>query len=228
LNRVHVIPNAVPAHALTPTRARAEVRKELGVSESDFLALLIANLREEKRADVFVNAVALVAADVRIVGVVAGDGPCFRQVQALARESNGVVKMLGHRDDVVDLILAADAVCLTSDTEALPMCVLEAMALGRPVVATKVGDVPAAIADGVSGVLVEPAHSVAFAEALVRLARDPESTKLMGIAAKARATGLFGWEPMVDAYEAVLSWAAAHPAGVRWTDAPDLARGSAK
>ena len=95
---------------------------------------------------------------------------------------------------------AAGAVCLTSEAEALPMSILEAMALGRPVVATNVGGTGEAVQDGETGFLVEPGDVEAVRRALVALAADPERAAAMGAAGRARQRERFDGEAMVDGY----------------------------
>lgn len=201
--RITVIPNGIPTPR--PARPREAVRAELGAGEDDVLALLAATLRPEKRADAFVAAVRRAHAhEPRLRGVIAGGGPELARVSSLANEDPGVVSVLGERSDVADLIEAADVVCLTSSFEALPLTVLEAMALSRPVVATEVGGIPDAIDDGRTGRLVPPADTEAFADALVSLAREPALRRAMGEAARADYRERYTLEAMADRYAEVL------------------------
>ena len=104
------------------------------------------------------------------------------------------------RTDARELMRAAGAVCLTSEAEALPMSVLEAMALGRPVVATSVGGTGEAVQDGETGFLVEPGDAAAVTRALVALAADPARGAAMGAAGRLRQRERFSGEAMVDGY----------------------------
>lgn len=201
--RITVIPNGIPAPL--PQRSREAVRAELGVTEDEVLALLLATLRPEKRAATFVEAIQLAHAhEPRVRGVVAGGGPQLSQVRSLAAEVPGIVHVLGERNDFADLIAASDLVCLTSTFEGLPMTVLEAMALSRPVIATGVGGIPDAVTDGRTGRLVPPADTDAFAEALVELARQPALRRSMGEAASADYRERYTLESMADHYAEVL------------------------
>jgi glycosyltransferase involved in cell wall biosynthesis len=178
-DRIDVIPNGIAA--LKPRRHREAVRSELGLDETNFVPLLIATLRPEKRAADFVEIV--VAAHRRrseLRGLIVGGGPELGRVCARAAAEDGVVQVLGERHDVADLILASDVVCLTSSVEGLPVSVLEAMSLGRPVVATNVGGIPSAIESEVTGVLVPPGDHQAFVSALVTLAADRQRAQCMG------------------------------------------------
>jgi glycosyltransferase involved in cell wall biosynthesis len=114
------------------------------------------------------------------------------------------VRLLGHRDDVLRILQAADMFVLTSEYEAAPMAILEAMAAGLPVIATAVGGIPAIVADGVSGVLVEPGSPASLIAALERLAHDPELRARMGSAGAERHRRDWDAERMIDEYARVL------------------------
>lgn len=201
--RITVIPNGILAPL--PRRSREAVRAELGIAEDEVLALLLATLRPEKRADIFLEAIQLAhAREPRVRGVVAGGGPQLSRVRSLAAEVPGIVHVLGERNDVADLITASDLVCLTSTFEGLPMTILEAMALSRPVIATRVGGIPDAVTDGQTGRLVPLADTDAFAQALVELARQPALRRAMGEAASATYRDRYTLTSMADHYAEVL------------------------
>jgi glycosyltransferase involved in cell wall biosynthesis len=199
--RIDVVPNGIFEDGPRPAAGREATRAELGLADGDFAALCVARLEPEKRVDVFLRSVA--AAGERLPALrafVAGSGRELERLRPLA--SAAKAELLGSRADVPDLMIAADAVCLTSDAEALPMSVLEAMALGRPVVATKVGGTSQAI--GEAGVLVAPGDPAAVADALVALAADPARAEAFGTAARERQRELFSGNRMVDGYMRVL------------------------
>jgi glycosyltransferase involved in cell wall biosynthesis len=195
----HVIPPGVDA--TEAVRPRDAVRAELGVAQDAFLALLVAALRPEKRADRFVEATAHAARqNPRIAGVVVGGGPDLDSIQARCAETGSAVRAVGSRADVPDLVNAADVVCLTSDAEALPSALLEGMAAGKPVVSTDVGGVRDAVVDGQTGILVPPGDVAGLAAALLHLAADPELASRLGAAGRRRHREGFTIERMVDAH----------------------------
>lgn len=197
--RTYVIPNGVASRV--PSGAREETRTALGVDANDFVAILVAALRPEKRVDRFVQAItAARRTDGRIRGLVAGGGSELDALRALCTASDGAVAMLGPRSDTADLIEAADVVCLTSDAEALPLVLLEAMAGGRPVIATDVGGVRDAVIDGETGKLISPGDVEGFAASLVELAADSQLAKRLGETGRRRQRELFTIERMVDAH----------------------------
>jgi glycosyltransferase involved in cell wall biosynthesis len=168
-----------------------------------FAALCVSGLRPEKRVDVFIEAVrAAHRENAAINGYVAGEGREDARLEALANGSG--VELLGVRTDARELMRAAGVVCLTSEAEALPMSVLEAMALGRPVVATNVGGTADAVVDGDTGFIADPGDVEAVARALVALAADPARAAAMGAAGRRRQRERFDGNAMVDGYLRVL------------------------
>ncbi len=200
---VRVIANGVADDP--PVRDRDAVRAEMGVDRAEFLAVLVASLRPEKRAGVFVEQVAAAhVVEPSIVGVVVGDGPDGPTVRRAAERSRGAVRAMGYRTDALDIMHAADVVCLTSAVEASPMSVLEAMSVARPIVATDVGGVRDLVVDGEVGVLVPPDGSSRMAEALVALARDRPRAEGLGRAGRLRQQRSFSIDAMVRDYAELL------------------------
>lgn len=184
-----------------PVRNREAVRKELGVVEDAYLAVLVAALRPEKRAAVFVEQVtAAHAIEPSVLGLVVGDGPDAASVANAVSRSNGAVRMVGFRSDAIDIMHAADVVCLTSAVEALPLSVLDAMSVGRPVIAPRVGGLPELIQHGETGVLTPRDDPAETARALVALARCPMLGVALGLAGRARQQRSFSIDAMTRAY----------------------------
>jgi glycosyltransferase involved in cell wall biosynthesis len=197
--RIRVIPNGVALNGL-----HASAREELGLESEDFVAVLAAALRPEKQVPLFVRAVARAAADEpRIRGLVAGTGVDQPAVEEEVARANGAVRLLGRRADVPALLEAADVVCLSSSVEAAPLVLVEAMAAGRPVLATRVGGVPELVADGDNGLLVPPGDEDAFSSALVSLARDPALARRLGEMGRTRFRERFTLDRMAAAYDAL-------------------------
>ena len=203
-DRIRIIPNGVADDP--PVRSRKLVRAALGVPGDAFLAVMVATLRPEKRAEAFVAAViAAAAADSRVRGVIAGDGPEAPLVAERAAAGDGVVHMLGYRDDALDLINASDALCLTSSVEAMPMAALEAMSVGRPVIATAVGGVPEVVDHERTGLLVPGDRPEAVGGAILALAHDRARAAALGDAGRERQQHLFSVSAMIESYVAALA-----------------------
>jgi glycosyltransferase involved in cell wall biosynthesis len=212
----HLVRDGYPADAIRviangvaddpPVRDRETVRAELGISRGTFLTVLVAALRPEKYAPVFVEQViAARAREPSVHGVVVGDGPDAAAVGRAIRRSDGAVRALGYRADAVDIMHAGDVVCLTSAIEALPMSVLEAMSVARPVIATRVGGLPEVVEPGKTGFLISPDRPLEMAHALVGLARDPSHARELGRAGRERQRRHFSIEAMARGYTELLT-----------------------
>ena len=196
--RIRVIPNGVAAERLQARNGRELTRAELGLGEGDFAVLSLAALRPEKRLDLLAAALRHARAeDSSVRGFLTGEGRDRARLEQLAGEE---LALLGARDDVPDLLAAADCVCLSSDAEALPLAALEAMAAARPVVATDVGGSGEAVADGETGLLSPPGDPRSLADALLHLARDRGEARRMGERGRERQRRMFDSESMIDAY----------------------------
>ena len=198
-----------PLAALGYRRERIEVvangvfrddRSEPGPpSRTGFTALCVAGLRPEKRVDVFIRALAAARrSNPEVRGLVAGEGPERERLAKLAAGTG--VELVGVRSDVPTLMREAHAVALTSEAEALPMSILEAMTLARPVVATDVGGVREAVVDAETGFVVAPGDEQGVAQALLALAADPERAARMGAAGRRRQRERFDGDAMVEGY----------------------------
>jgi glycosyltransferase involved in cell wall biosynthesis len=199
--RIEVIANGVFDSVRRPAPPATGAAKPV---EGDFTVLCAARLEPEKGVGVFIRAVdAARRSRPAIRGLVAGEGPERPRLERLAAGSG--VELLGVRDDVADLMAAADAVVLTSEAEALPMSVLEAMAAARPVIVTDIGGMAEAVVQDETGLLVPAGDAEAAARALVELASDRERAGRMGEAGRARQRERFDGETMVARYERTLA-----------------------
>ncbi len=190
-SRVEVLVHGVDLDAVRAMAAdRPAVRAELGVGDADVVIGIVANFRREKAYEVFLEAAAAACAEepsLRFVSV--GQGPLEDAVRAeLARYRLGErIRLLGYREDAVRVMSGFDVFTLTSTHEGLPVSLMDALALGLPVVATAVGGVPQAVTDGEEAVLVPAGRPELLAAAYVALARDPDRRSRMGAAAAARS-----------------------------------------
>ncbi|MBX3231501.1 MAG: glycosyltransferase [Labilithrix sp.] len=208
--RVEVVFNGVDAPAFD-VASRDEVRRELGLGPDDFVVLMAARLDPIKDHATALRAIARAArAREGVKLLLAGDGPARSGVEAtIARLRIGdVVRVLGTRRDVPRLVAASDLGLLTSVSEGIPLALLEPMAAGIPVVATRVGGVPEVVLDGVSGLLAPAGDDAAIAGMIEALAGDPSRRRSMGSAARERARNVFSEAAMVDRYRRLYAAAA--------------------
>jgi glycosyltransferase involved in cell wall biosynthesis len=170
-------------------------RRPPGRTQAPVTLLSVGRLRAPKDFTTLIRAIsALEPGSVRLR--IAGDGPERPALEAeiAQRGLSGTVELLGTRPDVDQLLAAADLFVLSSDSEGLPMSVLEAMAAGLPVVASGVGGVPELVKDGETGALVPPRDSHALAAAIREIAGDPQLRDRLGQAGRRRAEVEFSLE----------------------------------
>jgi glycosyltransferase involved in cell wall biosynthesis len=147
------------------------------------IVLEVARLADVKGQRMLIRALERVDATAVLVGRdLEQDG----RYEAELRKLGGRVVFAGYRDDVPALLAGCDVFCLPSTMEGLPLVVLEAMAQGKPVVATAVGGTPEAVVHGETGLLVPAGDADALADALDALLRDPERARRMGEAGRTR------------------------------------------
>jgi glycosyltransferase involved in cell wall biosynthesis len=137
--------------------------------------------------------------------VLAGDGPTLPAIRRAveARGLGASVRFAGAVPDARGLLAQSDALVVPSRSEGLPLAVLEALALGKPVVATRVGGIPEIVTDGATGLLVPPEDPGAMAEALVRLLAEPALARALGAAGREVAGTRFAAAAMVRRTERV-------------------------
>jgi glycosyltransferase involved in cell wall biosynthesis len=169
-------------------------------------AVLVARLAPEKDIATLLHAAALVVGqrlDFRLE--IAGDGVCRPQLEALAVQLGltAHIRFLGAVRDVPALLSRARLFVLSSVTEGISLTLLEAMARGLPVIATRVGGNPEVVADGETGLLVSPREPGALANAVLGLWAQADACTRMGLAGRQRVEQHFDVRRMVADYEAL-------------------------
>jgi glycosyltransferase involved in cell wall biosynthesis len=195
-----------------PSRPAGKVRADLGVPEDAPLVVTVARLHPQKDLPTLLRSAALLRHGVPGVRfVVVGEGPDRAALAALVAELGleGIVTLAGQSPEAADELAAADVVAMCSLWESGPLVVAEALALGRPVVATPVGFVPEVIDDGVSGRIVPVGDPAALAEALGDVLADPVGAARMAEAGRRAAAEVLGPDRLVGdvvtMYETVTS-----------------------
>lgn len=208
-DRVHIIRNGIDTCRFQASQtARVEVREELGLPKSAPLVGIVAALRPEKNHRMFVEVARRVVAERADVHfLVVGDGPERQSIDRLRNELQLAdrVHLLGTRHDTERILAALDLFLLTSDNEASPVSILEALACEVPVVSTDVGSIGESVTEGETGYLVPTGDVAGMAEHAVRLLRIADLRQQLGRAGRQRVLASGSLDAMVEGYEQLIS-----------------------
>ncbi len=213
-----VVPLGLDLQGLVDGAGARSLRAELGIDEHSVVFGFLGRLVPIKDVPTLVLAFSRLLETIPDAWLlIAGDGPVRPGLEALiaARVPGGRVRLLGWREDLVDLYATLDVCVLSSRNEGTPVAIIEAMAAGRPVIATRVGGVPDVVDDGETGLLVAPGDAEGLAAAMARLAADPAARCRMGGLGRQRAAAAFGHERLVDDIERLYAGALADKRGRR-------------
>ncbi len=182
------------------------LRRELGLPIGVPVVGVVANFIHYKGHRVFLDACCRLRAarpDARFLLI--GDGPCRAELErrTIELKLGEAVRFLGSREDIPELLAQINIAALPSMEEGFPNAVLEAMAAGIPVVASRVGGVPEAIVDGSTGFLVTPGEPEELAGSILALLNDPARAEAMGRAGRRRVVERFGITRMVEETQAI-------------------------
>ncbi|HVQ16380.1 MAG TPA: glycosyltransferase family 4 protein, partial [Vicinamibacterales bacterium] len=199
--KLHVIYNgmALERFSREPTRPPPPSTKEMTIG-------YVGRLDPKKGAEYLIEAVhLLIARGCRVKLVLVGTGWYRERLEPLVARLGIAdrVEFLGHRNDVMTLARDFDVFVLPSLSEGMPLTIIEMMAVGVPVIATRVGGIPEQIEDGVSGLLVEVRNSQQIAEQIWKLLHDPQLAQRMTRAARERALRLFDDRVMFRSLESL-------------------------
>lgn len=183
--RVRYIPNGIDTGKFEPTGARGKIRSGLGIPEDALVIGSLGRMSEEKGYGELIEALPSILEEFPgAVLLLAGAGPDRPQFEAAAAAAgvSGKVIFAGMRKDAPGLLEAMDVFILPSRNEGMPMALLEAMAAGRPVIATGIGAIPDVINSGKNGLLIDGQEPGLIAGAVKSLLKDKDSADRMAAA----------------------------------------------
>ncbi|HBG05013.1 MAG: hypothetical protein A2075_19835 [Geobacteraceae bacterium GWC2_58_44] len=188
-DKIVSIATGVSLDRFDPGRSCApQLKRELGIPEGAPVVTMVAVLRGMKRHDLLIAAASQLRAQFPEARyLVVGDGPGREWLTGLVREAalEDRVIMAGYRNDIPELLAISDVFVLTSDrNEGVPQSISQAMAMGRPVVASPVGSIPELILDGRTGLLAQAGDAASFARAIGRLLEEQPLRAALGKAAR--------------------------------------------
>jgi glycosyltransferase involved in cell wall biosynthesis len=204
-NNYPMIPNGIPVHTYSnPKLGCAEWRKREGLLKADVIFTCVARLDPPKNQPLLVEAFLRgPAADSRAKLLLVGSGGWKSELESQI-SANGLqeqVRLLGYRRDIPDMLGSIDVFVLPSSWEGNPLCVMEAMAAGKPVIASRVGGIPDLVENELTGLLVLPDNRSALTEAMNELLKNQSKRQVMGKHAAQQAAERFSVESMTKTYE---------------------------
>jgi glycosyltransferase involved in cell wall biosynthesis len=220
-DRVTVVRSGIALHQAPPGAETRRLRERLGISPEDPVLGIVAHILPHKGYDDLVQALPLIQEKYpQVKCLIVGRAPRGGYLgKLLERAERLTVRdrliMVGFQEDVVPFLHAMDVFVLPSRTEGLPITILEAMAAGKPVVATAVGGIPEVVRDRETGLLVPPMEPSRLAEALMHLLEAPALAKSMGAVGRKQVETLFTMEQEARqtalVYGRVLAPRSSHP-----------------
>lgn len=196
-DRLATIPNAIAIDQYDPTLSGAAVREEFGIPQQSPVIVLAGRLNPWKGQEELIRAAAIIRyqrPDIRFL--LAGNEDVAGYKATLERliseyQVGDQVRLIGYRNDLTHILAAADLCVLPSHGETFGLTVAEAMALERPVVATRVGGIPEFVIDGETGILIEPRDYQALAAKILQSINDPDRAKAMGRRGRSHISAYF-------------------------------------
>jgi len=183
LKRIIVIPNAIEVEKFQNNGHNEYLYNELNINENDFILSCIARLTEQKGQRYLLQSISRLRYKFPNLRVLfAGEGEDKEILEKMAQELGIIdnVRFLGQRQDISEILYLSDGVVLPSLYEGLPMCLVEAMAVGKPVIATAVGGTPEVVYDKETGFLIPPTDINALTDAIEKLMNLPDKGEGMG------------------------------------------------
>lgn len=200
-NKVISIPTGIDLEKFNPDTVQAVSKKTLGLSHDSAIVGTIAILRRKKGHHTLLDAIPLVLKEFpRTNFLFVGDGPQRQNIEKRIEELGIAdnVKLLGLRNDVPELLKIIDLFVLPTFEEALGTSFLEAMAMRKPVIGTRVGGIPEIVKDGISGILVEPENPIGLAAAIINLLNDKKQMEKIGNTGRKIVEENYSTEVMVN------------------------------
>jgi len=201
--KIVTIYNSIDLESFKAAGNCVKIKDELRINPDSCVVGIVARLVPEKAINDFIQAALMILKEIpQTTFLVIGDGPLRRMLEELVSELglNSNIVFTGFRTDIPDLISIFDVAVLSSIFEGFGIVILEYMALGKPVVATRIGGIPEIITDKENGLLVSPQRPDEMARAVISLLNDEDKARQIGLAARTMVESRFSAGKMVEEY----------------------------
>ena len=214
-DRVQAFPIGLDVEYFRPGKPAHDLRLELGLPPDQLLVGFISYLRSYKGHEYFVEAARIIAgARDDVTFLIVGEGPEERTIQRQI-EQRGLtarIRMLGFREDLLDVFRSLDVFAIPSvEGDTIPQVLMQALAIGLPVVSTTVGSIPDVVIEGQTGFVVPPRDASALADRIAALLHEPALRTRMGVAGRALVERSYSIEKMLTRLEGLYQKLARSP-----------------
>ncbi|MFH0731633.1 MAG: glycosyltransferase [Candidatus Omnitrophota bacterium] len=208
-NKTIVVHSGIDLNRFSPREKDKELLRELGFSPDDIIIGTVARLSPEKGQEYIIEAMPVVLREFpRARFIFVGDGPLkdslWSMVDGLGLKDK--VVFVGLQKDIPRFLSIMDLFVLSSTRESFPQSAREAMAMGKPVIATNIGGCPEVVRDGVTGILIKPGNAGALTSAIIGLLKDKAKMHSMAEAGRKRAESLFDEKYWINANEHIMQY----------------------
>ncbi len=196
---VTTIPSSVDVEKFSPREKSPAILREFGLTPQTQVLGMVARIHQNKGYTYLLDAMPSIiktGVDRKLLMIGKGSDKLMDRLKALDIERHVIAP--GFREDVTEVLSVVDVFVLPSLREGLGTAILEAMAMGKPIISTRVGGIPEAVQHGVNGLLVPPADTPALAEAVEELLADEEKRRSMGRRSREIAENRFSHTLMVS------------------------------
>jgi glycosyltransferase involved in cell wall biosynthesis len=186
---------------IKPSKTPKEIKEELNLEENQPVIGTAGRMVPIKGYDLLLEAARkILDKNPRVGLLIAGDGPLLNELKQKTEKLgiDGNVQFLGFRNDITNILFCLDIFVMSSHNEGIPMVLLEAMTLQKPVVSTAVGGIKEVITDNISGRLVEPGNTDALAKGCLELLQNPQTRMKLAEGARKRIKEEFSSERLTE------------------------------
>jgi glycosyltransferase involved in cell wall biosynthesis len=203
-SKIVVIPNGIDTEKFNPKGNFADIRKEFSIKKGALVAGFVGRIVLAKGLEYLIDSIPYIKEECKnIKFLIIGEGSLVERLHEQAKENKvyDYIIFAGGRRDIPDILSCIDVFVMPSIAEGLPNALLEAMAMGKPIIATEIGGIPEVIKNGVNGLLVPPRDPRALATAIKGLIGNDQLAAQMGQAARDLVVNKFSMRSIAQKWQ---------------------------
>ena len=186
-SKIEVIPNGIDVERFNPEKNTTDIRKEFSLEEDDIVIGFIGRIVPAKGLEYLLNALPYLKEEFKSIKLlIVGEGSLVEELKERAKKNNifDNILFIGRRRDIPEILASINIFVMPSIAEGLPNALLEAMAMGKPIVTTEVGGIPEIVKNGFNGLLVPPRDTLSLSKAIKELISNDRLAAKLGQAAR--------------------------------------------